>query len=140
MRLRLRPITTLHLKAGDILYSEGDRATDVFIIASGKMAVYHSEKILGNDPEIRNPGDILGELTVLTGLPRQVNTRAFTDATLFKISSSQIEHEFKLIDPLLRACIETSITYNQQLFGAQQLISDTRPQKFQAAQILEKID
>ena len=50
MRLRLRPITTLHLKAGDILYSEGDRATDVYIIGSGKMAVYQGEQILGNAP------------------------------------------------------------------------------------------
>ena len=104
------------------------------------MAVYQGDQILGNAPDIRNPGDILGELAVLTGLPRQVNTRAFTDATLFKIASSQIEHEFTLIDPLLRACIETSITYNQQLLGAQQFISDTRPQKLQAAQILEKIE
>ena len=136
----MRPITTLHLKAGDLLYSEGDRATDVYIIVSGKMAVYQGDQILGNAPNIRNPGDILGELAILTGLPRQVNTRAFTDATLFKIASSQIEHEFTLIDPLLRACIETSITYNQQLLGAQQFISDTRPQKLQAAQILEKIE
>ena len=134
------PITTLHLKAGDVLYSAGDYATDVFIIASGQMAVYEGGKIQGRASETRYPGDILGELAVLTGLPRQVSTCAITDTTLFKISSSQIQHEFTLVDPLLRACIETSITYNQHLLEAQQFAAKQRPQKLLAAQILEKIE
>lgn len=135
----MRPITTLHLKAGDILYSQGDRATDVYIIASGKMEVYHDEQSDDFETDIRQTGDILGELAILTGLPRQVNARALNDTTLFKITSSQIQHEFTLVDPLLRACVETSITFNQRLLEAQNFTSESRPQQLEAAEVLEKV-
>lgn len=133
------PIQTLHLNAGDILYSQGDEATAVYIIAEGRMVVCRDDHILRYENDVRDVGDLLGELAVLTGLPRQASTRAVTDATLYKISPDQIKNYFDGVDPLLRACIETSITFNQRLLEAQECVNENRLLKIDAAQILEKI-
>ncbi len=108
-------IQTIHLSAGEILYSKGDIAKDVYVIAQGQMAMFHSNDEIQHTYEIREQGGVLGALSILTGFPRHVGTRAITDVTLFKIHPDQILRDFDRIDPLLRECIETAITFNHRL-------------------------
>lgn len=114
------PIQTLHLKAGDVLYSQGDLAKDVYVIAEGRMAMYRDDAGQRRIYEVREQGGVLGALSILTGHPRQVGACAVTDVTVFKISPDQVLHDYNQIDPLLRECIETSITFNQRLLQTKQ--------------------
>jgi len=54
------------------------------------------------------------------GQPRTVTVEAVTPCRLFRISAEQIVRRFETLDPVLRACIETSINftaaYNKQQY------------------------
>lgn len=104
-------VTELSLSAGDILYKQGDAHDSGFIIASGEIILY---SMLGGkriDIERRGAGSIVGELSILTGQPRTVTVEALTDCRVFRISADQIISRFEKLDPVLRACVETSISF-----------------------------
>jgi len=113
--------TEILLNPGDILYREGDTNDSGYIVESGEIILYSN--LLGErvDCERRGAGSIVGELSILTGRPRSVTVEALTACRLYKVSAKQILSRFEKLDPLLRACIETSINFtgrfSEQLSG-----------------------
>ena len=62
--------------AGAVLLKEGDKADFVMLVLSGKLEVYvdrDGEHLSLTEAE---PGDILGELAVLCGIPRSASVKA----------------------------------------------------------------
>ncbi|MDA8747375.1 EAL domain-containing protein [Litoreibacter sp.] len=104
-------VTEILLSKGDILYNQGDAHDSGFIIASGEIILYSNLGDQRIDIERRGPGSIVGELSILTGQPRTVTVEALTDCRVFRISAEQILSRFEKLDPVLRACVETSINF-----------------------------
>ncbi|NNE88577.1 MAG: EAL domain-containing protein [Silicimonas sp.] len=103
-------MTEIQLLPGEILYVEGDSNDSAYIIASGEIRLY-SAKSNGKDHERRGPGSIVGEFSILTNQPRAVTVEAVTHCRAFKIPAADIIERFEKLDPVLRACIETSIGF-----------------------------
>jgi small-conductance mechanosensitive channel/CRP-like cAMP-binding protein len=72
------------VKAGDILYREGDPGDIFYIILSGSVE-YYVEK-LNQAPTVLSPGEFVGELSLMLGLRRTVTVRAREETTLFAIN------------------------------------------------------
>ena len=72
------------LKAGDILYREGDPGDTFYIILSGSVE-YYVEK-LNQTPTVLSSGEFVGELSLMLGLRRTVTVRAREETTLFAIN------------------------------------------------------
>jgi len=72
------------IKAGDILYREGDPGDTFYIVLSGSVE-YYVEK-LNQTPTVLNPGQFIGELSLMLGLRRTVTVRAREETTLFAIN------------------------------------------------------
>ena len=72
------------LKAGDVLYREGDPGDAFYIILSGSVE-YYVEK-LNQTPTVLNRGEFVGELSLMLGLRRTVTVRAREETTLFAIN------------------------------------------------------
>lgn len=72
------------VKAGDILYREGDPGDLFYIILAGSVE-YYVEK-LNQLPTVLNPGEFVGELSLMLGLRRTVTVRAREETTLFAIN------------------------------------------------------
>ena len=102
----------LMLEPGDILYREGEPNECAYLIESGEVILYSN--LLGPrvDCERRGQGSIIGELSILMGQPRTVTVEAITPCKIFKISAEQILARFDNLDPVLRACVETSISFS----------------------------
>ncbi len=107
--------TEILLNPGDLLYTEGGENDCGYIIESGEIILYGTIDGKRVDIERRGPGSIVGELSVLTGRPRTVSVAALTECRAFRVSASQILALFEKLDPVLRACIDTSITFNATL-------------------------
>lgn len=105
-------VTEILLSPGDILYRAGDPNDCGYIIESGEVVLYSNHIGERIDCERRGAGSIVGELSILTGRPRTVTVEAVTDCRIFKISAEQILNRFDKLDPVLRACIETSISFS----------------------------
>ncbi len=108
-------VIEINLAQGDTLYRQGDAHDSGFIIVSGEIILYTHIGGKRIDVERRGPGSIVGELSVLTGQPRTVTVEATTDCTFFRISADQILNRFDRLDPILRACVDTSISFTGKL-------------------------
>ena len=87
--------TSDHIKVknystGDIVFREGEKSDDFYIILSGKAEIIKKNS---QDKEVilteLTPGEVFGELGIILGLPRQATVRAKTNL------------ELEIIDPRL---------------------------------------
>lgn len=108
-------VQSVHLEANETLFREGDTDEDVYIVESGQMALTQQSNGTSQVYALRERGGIVGALSVLTGLPRNVGCFATKDTTLIRVSKEIVFNEFQNLDPLLRACIETSLNFYDHL-------------------------
>ncbi len=76
---------------GDIIFSEGDLGTEMYIIQSGVVEVL--KKIGGSQKIISTleKGDFFGEMSVLEDMPRTASARAKTDVELVRINQTTFD-------------------------------------------------
>lgn len=72
---------TVHVPAGEAVVEQGDPASSVFVLQTGRLEVL----IDGRHVRELGPGAVLGELAVLTGERRSATVRARRDATLLEL-------------------------------------------------------
>ena len=97
-------MTTLRkeLKAGTVLFREGDAPNCAYLIESGIISVQASQN--GETIELGklDSGDILGEMAVIDDAPRTATAIAETDCVLFEINKDQFVERLVKTDPVVR--------------------------------------
>jgi CRP-like cAMP-binding protein len=69
-------------KAGETIFSEGDKGDNMYVIRSGEIEVERGGKIV----ETLAPGGIFGEMALIDGSPRAATARARTDCEVAPIT------------------------------------------------------
>ena len=81
----------LSLSCGDVLVGEGDEADEVFFVRSGRLNAVTSgpsgELLLG----VVEPGELIGEIALVTGRRRMATLRASEPSVVFRIARSAFE-------------------------------------------------
>lgn len=88
-------------KADEILFNEGDRAREMFILLAGNVSIF---KRLSNAREeclaTLAPGALVGELALIDGQPRSASARiSGGDASLFVLSRDDFDRLFQANKP-----------------------------------------
>ena len=78
-------IPTRSYKAGDIIFREGDPATELFIIKEGRVDILSGNRLLDG---IDGHG-IFGEMALIDAAPRSATAVAASDVTVVPISEKQ---------------------------------------------------
>lgn len=81
----------IELKAGDLIFREGDLGTEMFIVHEGKVEILNQ---VGDEEQllaVLEKGDFFGEMSVLEDLPRAATARAATDCRLLQINGSTFD-------------------------------------------------
>ena len=80
---------------GDIIFSEGDLGTEMFIIQAGTVEIF--KKIGGKQNVLSTleKGDFFGEMSVLEEMPRTASARAKTDVELVRINQTTFDQMIK---------------------------------------------
>jgi hypothetical protein len=80
---------------GDIIFSEGDIGTEMYIIQSGTVELFKS--IAGETRVLATleKGDFFGEMSVLEDLPRTASARAKTDIEIVRINGAMFDTMLK---------------------------------------------
>lgn len=78
---RLRP-----LQRGEMLFLQGDRSCDLYIVATGRIRLYRAspegaEKTLA----VLSDGDVFGDLSAIDGLGRSAAAEAMTDSEVVQV-------------------------------------------------------
>ncbi|PCE24954.1 copper transporter [Paraburkholderia acidicola] len=105
------------LKAGDVLYSEGDRHTSMFAILSGTIegsrGSIDGPRLLG----IHGPGSFTGEVGTLAGRAAVATVRAISDCEVIVIDEESLHAlviaEAELSETIMRAYILRRVAFIQ---------------------------
>ncbi len=95
---------------GDIIFSEGEIGTEMYIIQSGVVELFKASagdvRVLGT----LEKGDFFGEMSVLEDLPRTASARAKTDVEVVRINGA-------MFDTMLKSNTEIAIRMMRKLSG-----------------------
>jgi CRP-like cAMP-binding protein len=72
-------------KAGDVIFSQGDAAEELFVIQSGRVEIRLGNRLLDTLPE----RSIFGEMALIDGAPRSATAIAVTDVKLVPVGEKQ---------------------------------------------------
>jgi CRP/FNR family transcriptional regulator, cyclic AMP receptor protein len=72
-------------KAGEIIFKQGDPASEFFVIQSGKVDIRLGNRLLGT----LSDHDIFGEMALIDATPRSATAVASTDVKLVPVGEKQ---------------------------------------------------
>jgi len=79
---------------GEILFSEGDPGTGIFIIKSGRIEILKGDLATGSQVclAIRNQGDFFGEMSLLEHTPRFATAKSVGESEVLELSRENFEN------------------------------------------------
>ena len=78
-------VATKFVKAGGIIFHEGDAATELFVIKSGKVRIQLGNRTLTE----LGPESIFGEMALIDNEPRSATATAITDVEIVPVGERQ---------------------------------------------------
>jgi len=86
-----RSFTRVALEAGEVLFREGDAGDSLYVVVTGRVRILAGAP--GSERALRDfgPGELLGEMALLTGEPRTATVVAVRDTELYRLSASSAE-------------------------------------------------
>jgi EAL domain-containing protein (putative c-di-GMP-specific phosphodiesterase class I)/CRP-like cAMP-binding protein len=93
------------IDAGEVIFREGDRGLEAYIILSGQVELF--TEISGSYFTVGRlaPGDLFGEMALLDGEVRSASAKATEQTELLVIQKEYVDNQFKLMDPVINLCL-----------------------------------
>ena len=89
-------LTERPFKAGDIVFSQGDQGSSMYIVRSGAVQIYLPSKEKETPPVVLkdlHTGEYFGELAIFDDKPRSASVRVVVDAVLLELTREELgEH------------------------------------------------
>ncbi len=95
-------------RKGDLVYSEGDAGSEMFIVQSGSVQVFRNLGGKRQTLAVMEKGDFFGEMSVLEGSARAASAEAAEDSELIEINST-------VFDRMIRGNIEIAVRMLRKL-------------------------
>lgn len=82
---------TRAIRAGERIFQEGDAAATIFVVRKGRVRI--SKHVRGGEKTLAvlGPGDLFGEMAVITGAPRSATAEAVDDVTVIELDAARFE-------------------------------------------------
>ena len=84
-------VTTCSFDQGDTLFNEGDPGKTAYIVTSGEIEILKVSAEQSVRIAVSGPGVIVGEMSLLTGEPRNATARALVDTELVSIPKAALD-------------------------------------------------
>lgn len=94
------------LKAGDVLFNEGDTGEIMYLIREGKIKITKGKGAEEKTLAVLKEGDFFGEMAIIDGSPRSAGAVAVTPVSLLVIDKESFK-EKSSENPLIEYVLET---------------------------------
>lgn len=133
-----RRLTFLPYPAGSVITTQGDIGTCLFILTRGEVNV-----LLGSQGQHRplatlGPGEVMGEMSVMTGEPRRATLQAHSDVECYALDKDGFEEILRARPELAEAFAQLLTQRSQELRTARDAVP-TAQTVVQKAAILDRI-
>jgi len=95
------------VNSGEVLFAEGDFKETMYIVLSGKMEIYKTNKSIA----IRTVGDFFGAMGLMESKPRSASLRAISNSILLELDKNAF---FSYLDTRPKIILGN----NENFFGA----------------------
>ena len=85
----------LKLPPGHLLIKEGEPGDALYILLSGALEVSKYAAAQDVKVDVRQPGEVVGEMSLLDNAPRQASVRTLTESEVLMISKEMFERVLK---------------------------------------------
>ncbi len=112
-------INLRHLEAGELLFSEHDRADCAYIIEQGQLEI--STSFEGDKVIICHlgPGEIVGEMAVIDGSNRTATAIATESTQLLVVTEDQLTERIDQADPILKLLVQILLDRYRSRLGTE---------------------
>ena len=86
-----RDLTTCSLARGETLFEEGDAGDTAYVITAGEVEILKASEDRTVRIALSGPGHVVGEMSLLTGEPRNASARAVADTELLSIPKPSLD-------------------------------------------------
>ncbi|MES2489463.1 MAG: EAL domain-containing protein [Pseudomonadota bacterium] len=97
------------VKAGELLFAEGDAADCAYVIESGEIEVTMRIEGVMRCVAVLGPGELVGDMGLVDDEPRSASAIATADTRLTTITRTDLASKLAVADPLLRLLLEVSV-------------------------------
>jgi CRP/FNR family cyclic AMP-dependent transcriptional regulator len=94
------------LKAGELLFRQGDPGDQMFLIRSGKIKITRSSGDVEKTLAVLKEGDFFGEMAVIDGSPRSAAATAIEETMLMIVDREAFNSQLKN-NPMIAYVLET---------------------------------
>jgi signal transduction histidine kinase len=111
------------LRAGDVLIRQGESGDSAYVIMRGEFEVQKQTGQSLIKIDVRNPGDVVGEMALLSRAPRNATLIAKTDGEVLRIPQEAFETLLRSSSTAARAVLHwvmSRLTQNESLLHQQE--------------------
>ncbi|MCI0413587.1 cyclic nucleotide-binding domain-containing protein [bacterium] len=120
-------------KKGELVFTEGELGSEMFIIQSGKVRIFKNIDGFDQTLTVLEKGDFFGEMSILEGMPRSASAEAEEDCDLIKINSanfvamikSNIEIAIRIMRKLSLRLREANVQIEKLMHASTEMLSLT---------------
>lgn len=114
---------------GKVIIHEGGAQAEAYLIQSGRLGVYIEREGKKMELAVLGPGEIVGEMSLITDQTRSASVEALEDSTLILISRPEFEERLANSDRAIRAVVqmlsrrmaEANVSMAQKIASLEQL-------------------
>ena len=120
-------------KKSELIFTEGDLGSEMFIIQNGKVRIFKNIDGFDQTLTVLEKGDFFGEMSILEGMPRSASAEAEEDCDLIKINSanfvamikSNIEIAIRIMRKLSLRLREANVQIEKLMHASTEMLSLT---------------
>jgi CRP-like cAMP-binding protein len=95
-------------ESGKIIFAQGDPGFTAYIVRQGKVLIKRDNEGTSSVIATRGPGEMIGEMALVSGARRSATAVAATDCVLTLLHRPDIERRVDESDPILRIILLTA--------------------------------
>ena len=105
----LSQLQSRQVKAGELVFAEGDTADCAYVVESGEVEISTRIEGVMRCIAVVGPGDLLGEMGIVDDEPRSASAVATMDGRLTIVSRDELAKRLETADPVLRLLLDVAV-------------------------------